>query len=50
MADENALEDLMTELLIRCDNEKCRKLIGESELQQNNGKCPYCGQQIQEET
>jgi acetyl-CoA carboxylase beta subunit len=35
-----------TVLLIRCDNEQCREQVYETELEQNNGKCPYCGKPI----
>jgi hypothetical protein len=45
MADENHIE---TELFTRCRNEQCHSLIRESELKQNDGKCPHCGEQIWE--
>jgi acetyl-CoA carboxylase beta subunit len=35
-----------TVLLIRRDNEKCREQVYETELEQNKGKCPYCGKTI----
>ena len=29
--------------LIRCENKECDQLCTESELERNDGKCPYCG-------
>jgi rubrerythrin len=40
-------EDLIdTEVLIRCNNEQCRKQVYETELLENDWKCPYCGKTI----
>jgi len=35
-----------TEILIRCDNEQCRKRVYETELEENAWKCPYFGKPI----
>ena len=32
--------------LIRCENEQCRELCTEFELEKSKGKCPYCGKPI----
>jgi acetyl-CoA carboxylase beta subunit len=44
---EMTKQDLIdTEVLIRCNNEQCRKKVFESELEKNNWRCPYCGKPI----
>jgi acetyl-CoA carboxylase beta subunit len=45
MADERLTK---TGQLIRCSNEECRQLVYASDLKQNAGKCPHCGEQIWE--
>jgi PHP family Zn ribbon phosphoesterase len=35
-----------TDTLIMCDNEKCDSYSLESELEQNDWKCPFCGKQV----
>jgi transcription initiation factor IIE alpha subunit len=45
MADERATQ---TGQLIMCSNEKCRQLTYASDLKENGGKCPYCGEQVWE--
>jgi acetyl-CoA carboxylase beta subunit len=34
--------------LIRCGNKACRQLTYASDLKQNGGKCPHCGEQVWE--
>ena len=38
-----------TQPLIRCENEDCRQLCTEFEVEQGKGKCPYCGKWIKTE-
>jgi len=35
-----------TEALIRCENDDCRQLSTEAELEKNKWKCPYCGNAV----
>lgn len=43
VTDERMIE---TEVLMRCSNEHCRQLIPQSDLRQNGGKCPHCGETV----
>jgi hypothetical protein len=45
MTDQNFID---TEVLVRCSNKECRQLIGQVELKQNDGKCPYCAKKVWE--
>jgi len=44
MDDEENFDTMETSTFVRC--RKCRTLLDRTAIQENNGKCPYCGTQI----
>jgi hypothetical protein len=41
MTDDKRSDRSDTVLLIRCENEQCHKQVYETELEENDWKCPY---------
>ena len=46
MAEKDMFDTLIIDSLVKCVNEECNRISSGPEVDENDGKCPYCGTQL----
>jgi len=46
MVNKSLFDTLIIDSVVKCVNEKCNRISSGSELDETDGKCPYCGTQL----
>ena len=46
MGEKSFLDTLIIDALVKCVNEECQRMSSGPEVDENDGKCPYCGTQL----
>ena len=50
MKTQDPLDTLLTDSMVRCTHEECRKISSGPEVKENDGKCPHCGTRLSKPT
>ena len=46
MTDKDLFDTLIINSMVKCINEKCSRISSGPEVDENDGRCPYCGARL----